>query len=103
MACDDFEDVYDDVTRRALDRWPRSHEPPSPVVATGLRAGLGAGALLTAAALGVPDVLEPKRHDPVIEEIDLDAYASNHEMRVTYFHVPGAPKASRAIVRPWLF
>ena len=100
---DDFEDVYDDVTRRALDRWPRAHEPPLPAVATGWRANVGAGALVTAVALGVHDVLEPTRRDPVIEEVDLDSFAFGDEVPVTYFHVPGAPKASRAIVRPWLF
>jgi len=100
---DEFDDVYDDGTRRVLDRWPREPEPMPPVVANGWRANLGATALLTAAALGVQDVLEPKRRDPVIEEVDLDTFALGDDMPVTYRHVPGLPKASRAIVRPWLF
>ena len=100
---DEFEDVYDDTTRRALDRWPRTSEPPHREVATGWRAGAGATAVMTAVALGVQDVLEPKRHDPIIEEIDLDSIALDDGRPVVYFHVPGAPRASRAIVRPWLF
>ena len=100
---DEFDDVYDDVTRRVLDRWPREPEPMPPVVANGWRANLGATALLTAAALGVQDVLEPKRRDPVIEEVDLDSFALGADMPVVYRHVPGAPRMSRAIVRPWLF
>ena len=100
---DDFDDVYDDVTRRALDRWPKSAERMPAVVANGWRAGVGATALLTAAALGVQDVLEPKRRTPVIEEVDLDSFALGDEVPVVYHHVPGLPKASRAIVRPWLF
>ena len=103
MAHDEFDDVYDDITRRALDRWPGTHEPPSPPVAKGWRAGVGATALLTAAALGVQDVLEPKRRTPVIEEVDLDAFALGDDVPVTYHHVPGLPKSSRAVVRPWLF
>ena len=99
---DEFDDVYDDGTRRALDRWPRTAEPPSPVVANGWRAGVGATALLTAAALGVQDVLEPKRRDPIIEEVDLDTFARRDDMPVVYHHVPGLPKASRATVRAWL-
>jgi hypothetical protein len=100
---DDLDDVYDDVTRAALDRWNR---PPNPVpaeVASGWRSGVAATALLTAAALDVRDALEPKRRTPIIEEVDLDALLREDDRPVVYHHVPGAPRASRAIVRPWLF
>ena len=100
---DEFEDVYDESTRRALDRWSVTTPSTGPEVAGGWRAGLGATALFTAAALGVQDVLEPKQRTPIIEEIDLDSFARGHDVPVTYFHVPGLPRASRAIVRPWLF
>ena len=100
---DEFEDVYDDATRRALDRWSTAARPCGPEVASGWRAGLGATAMLTAAALGVQDVLEPKQRTPIIEEIDLDSFALGDDVPVTYIHVPGLPRASRAIVRPWLF
>ena len=100
---DEFEDVYDDATRRALDRWPTTASRSGPEVAQGWRAGLGATALLTASALGVQEVLEPKQRTPIIEEIDLDSFALGDDVPVTYIHVPGLPRASRAIVRPWLF
>jgi hypothetical protein len=58
--------------------------------------------LLTAATLGVQDVLEPRRRTPVIEEVDLDAIVLGESAPVVYHHVPGLPKASRAVVRPWL-
>jgi hypothetical protein len=96
------DDVYDGDTWDVVDRW---HTPPRPwpaEVASGWRAGLGATALMTAVALGVQDVLEPKRDDPIIEEIDLNALWSGDELPVVYQHVPGHPKASQAIVRPWL-
>jgi hypothetical protein len=96
------DDLYDDSTWDAVDRW---HVPPRRLpaeVASGWRVGLGATALMTAVALGVQDVLEPKRHAPIIEEIDLGTLWSD-ELAVVYHHVPGAPTASRATVRPWLF
>jgi hypothetical protein len=99
---DDFDDVYDDVTRAALDRWLAPPKRVPAEVASGWRAGLGATALFTAAALGVQDVLEPRREDPVIEEVDLDALRTAGAIPVVYHHAPGRPKASRAIVRPWL-
>jgi len=81
------DDFYDDATWDAVDRWHAARRPVPAEVASGWRAGIGATALMTAVALGVQDVLDPKHNDPIIEEIDL---------------VPGAPRASRAIVRPWL-
>ncbi|MEY2431916.1 MAG: hypothetical protein QOC92_1641 [Acidimicrobiaceae bacterium] len=98
---DDLADLYDDVTCAVLDRQDTARTPASPEVASGWRAGVGATALLTAVALGVHDVLEPKRRAPVIEEIDLDTLGPSERAPVVYHHVPGVPKASRAIVRPW--
>jgi hypothetical protein len=96
------DDVYDDATWDVVDRWhvPRRRVPAE--VASGWRAGVGATALMTAVALGVQDVLEPKHHDPIVEEIDLDGLWPD-DVPVVYHHVPGLPSASRAIVRPWLF
>jgi hypothetical protein len=103
LVHDDLDELYDDVTCAVLDRWPASptNRVPAEVV-SGWRAGVGATALFTAAALGVRDALEPKRRVPVIEEIDLDTIAPSERAPVVYHHVPGWPKASRAIVRPWL-
>ena len=96
------DDVYDDATWEVVDRWhvPRRRVPAE--VASGWRAGLGATAFMTAVALGVQDALEPKHHDPIIEEIDLEAIRPGERAPVLYHHVPGYPRASRAIVRPWL-
>lgn len=98
---DGEDDVYDDGIWDAVDHWHQPRRRMPPVVATGWRASLSATALMTAVALGVQDVLEPKRDDPIIEEVDLDAWWP-HDLAVVYHHVPGVPKASRAIVRPWL-
>jgi hypothetical protein len=97
-----LDDLYDDVTWAVIDRWQTPRRSLPAEVASGWRAGLGATALFTAAALGVQDVLEPKRHDPLIEEVDLDTLEPSEHAPVVYRHVVGHPKMSRALVRPWL-
>ena len=99
---ENLDDLYDEVTCAVIDRWQMRRKPVPAEVASGWRAGLGATALFTAAALGVQDVLEPKHHDQVIEEIDLDSLGPSEHAPVVYHHALGYPKASRAIVRPWL-
>jgi hypothetical protein len=97
---DEFDDLYDEPTLGRLGRRERRSGPVE--VARGWRGGLGAGVIATTAMLGVRDVLEPERRDPIIEEVDLTRFV-DLDAPVIYHHVPGLPKASRAIVRPWLF
>lgn len=99
---DDFDELYDDATCAALDRSTGVRRAVPAEVASGWRAGLGATALMTALALGVQDVLEPKHRDPIIEEVDLDELWNRDDLPVVYHHVAGHPRASQAIVRPWL-
>ena len=99
----DVDGVYDDETWAIIQRWNAEREPFPPEVARGWRAGVTAGAVFAAAAFGVQETLEPKRETPVIEEIDLDASWRRDDLPVVYHHVAGAPRVSRAIVRPWLF
>lgn len=108
LTHDEFEDLYDYHTLAALGRPSASTRTTSSherAVTSGWRANAAAGAftIMTATALGVQDVLEPKRETPVIEEIDVSTLGPGEDMPVAYFHVPGLPKASRAVVRPWLF
>ena len=98
----DDHDLYDDETWSQILRWRAERRPMPADVERGWRATVGATALFTAAALGVRDALELERNTPVIEEIDLDALA-NPDAPVLYHHVPGRPRSSRAVVRPWLF
>jgi hypothetical protein len=97
---DDFDELYDEPTLGRLET--RGRRPVPPKVASGWRGGLGAGVIATTAMIGVRDVLEPERRDPIIEEVDLTRFV-DLDAPVVYHHVPGLPKASRAIVRPWLF
>lgn len=96
---DDFDDLYDDVTLGRLDRAERRSIAKD--VVRGWRGGLGAGVIATTAMIGVRDVVEPDLRDPIIEEVDLSRFVDDNAP-VTYHHVPGAPKASHAVVRPWL-
>jgi hypothetical protein len=100
-----FDEVYDDATVAAIDRWqPSPSEPPAPAVPSvrGWRRGVGASAFFLAAAVGMQEVLEPERRRPVIEELDLSA-AVDDGRPVIAFLVPGAPQLSHLLVRPWLF
>jgi hypothetical protein len=61
---------------------------------------VGGGALLTAVALGLQEVFDPPDDEPIVEEIPS---ADDEPLpAVTLLLVPGAPRLSRAIVRPWL-
>jgi hypothetical protein len=96
-------DFYDDETWALITRWHAERASVPAEVSHGWRASVGAAAIFSAAAFGVADVIEPKHRDPVFEEVDLDSLLRRDDMPVVYHHVPGAPRASRAVVRPWLF
>jgi hypothetical protein len=93
-----LESLYDDRTLELLDRGQRRR--PSPVPSR-WRQRTAAGAVVTALAIGVREVLEPERRDEIVEEIDTDGLL-DPTLPVRYIHVAGAPKASVAIARPWL-
>jgi hypothetical protein len=64
------------------------------------RLGVG-GAMMAGALMGVAEVFEPERArqhiiDYVPDQLDED------QQLVTYHHVPGSPRASRIVLRPWL-
>jgi hypothetical protein len=89
------DELYDELTLRRIDRATR---PPTRR-ATAPRRAIGGGALLTAVALGLQEALDP-RSKPVIEE--LRPSEDGALPAVTLLLVPGAPRQSRALVRPWL-
>lgn len=87
-----LEDLYDGATIEALDR--RRQSPR--------RAGRPAAVALTTALLtGTANALEDAPPEPEIAEVDLDRGDRRNEA-VTVVLVPGAPRLSLAIVRPWL-
>ncbi len=96
-AVDEVE--YDELTRRRIERAGRSVSRARPVARRTGRVA-GGGAMLTAVAFGLRDVLDPDASRPVIEEI---RPAEDGVLpAVVLLLVPGAPRLSRALVRPWL-
>jgi hypothetical protein len=59
-------------------------------------------AVLAASMLGVADVIEPDRARQHVIDFVPDKPDENTQP-VTFHHVPGDPRASRIVLRPWLF
>jgi hypothetical protein len=123
----ELEDLYDEMTLRRLGLWSEresvgadepvarvetdepveeawsssaSSPPQPPPARRGRHPGL-AGAMLAGAMIGLGDVLEPeKRKDAVIEPELLGEPAVDQP--VQFIMVPGLPRASVVILRPWL-
>jgi hypothetical protein len=94
----ELEELYDERTLAAVDRG--AGEPtPDPWRPAARRRGVGA--LLTGMALGLCEVLDAELPGDAVVELrpDVDDAA---ERWVAFVLVPGAPAASRLVVRPWL-
>lgn len=100
---DPLRSFYDERTLAALDRHDaeRQRVKQPERTATGFARGAGGAAFLAAAMVGVREVLEPERDEPIVEEIDVDPFGSDLAPVIVYF-VPNAPKATRVLCRPWL-
>ena len=96
-----MDDLYDDATVTALDRFGRRPRPVPAEVAHGWRRSVSGAAFLTAAMLGVRDVLEPDADEAIVEEIDLSGLLWR-DAPVLIDFVPDAPRLIRCRVRPWL-
>ena len=119
----DLEELYDEgviaridarpvagspFTPPALDE-PEERDEPDEVVAdepvappvTGLRRFGIVGAVAAGSFMGLAEVFEPERARQHIIEFVPDAPDESGQL-VTFHHVPGDPRASRIVVRPWL-
>jgi hypothetical protein len=94
----ELEELYDERTLAALHRG--AGEPAAEVRRPPARRG-GFGAMLTGMALGLREVLDPEPPGDAVVELRPDVDDAG-ERWVSYVHVPGAPTASRVVVRPWL-
>ncbi|MBA2495716.1 MAG: hypothetical protein H0V33_01220 [Acidimicrobiia bacterium] len=100
-AGDGLAAVYDEPTLRRLTRTERPARPVAvPPPGSARRRALGAGAFLTAAALGLVEVFDRRDDEPIVEEIDVSGHGDDDAVQLCL--VPGAPRLSRARVRPWL-
>jgi len=93
-----LEELYDPATLRVIDGWSR--EQPAVEPARPWRRAAVAGAITTALVTGVREALEDEEEDAVV---DIDRVRERSLLEpVTLYFVPGEPRASVAIVRPWL-
>jgi len=93
--------VYDEPTLRRLTRTERPAPfAAGPAFGPARRRALGAGAFLTAAALGLSEVFDRRDDEPIVEEVDVSGHGDDDAVQLCL--VPGAPRLSRARVRPWL-
>lgn len=91
--------AYDELTHRRIEGAGRRVSASRPVAGRGRRVA-GGGAMLTAVAFGLREALGPDESEPVIEEIR--PTENDVPPAVVLLLVPGAPRLSRALVRPWL-
>lgn len=113
---DTFATLYDDATIDAIEHHSgepdnvgarsqsgdqRSTEGASTRRTAG-SSNFAAVGMMTAGLLrGIDAALDPEDKEPIVDFFDEDQ--SGPQQPVTVFLVPGNPKASVAIVRPWLF
>jgi len=90
--------IYDAETIAALDRWePSAPEAPLPSRVVRWSRGSAMGAVLTGMALGLQEVLEPKRDEPIVIEVDADG--EPHDLPIRLLLDPDDPRGSLCIVR----
>ena len=95
----DLDRWYDDEVLAALNAWratPSGASPlPSRLVGWGRRSLMGA--VITGWALGIQEVLEPKREESIVIEVDADG--EPHDLPVRLFLDPDDPSGSLCVVR----
>ncbi len=91
-----FEDVYDEATLRRLGRGDLPEPLPRPQVGPVRRTAVGT--VVAASLLGLADVLEERRQDPVVEVVP--APDPEDEPRVALEFDPEDSRATVARVRP---
>jgi hypothetical protein len=100
----EFSELYDERTLAAIERGAPSPDlrvdSDSEPQAARRRLGL-AGSLLTGMALALQDVYDPAPDEDAEVEFRPESGDPGDDW-VTFVYVPGAPSASRLIVRPWL-
>lgn len=89
---------YDAEMLAALDAWePPQGAPPLPSRLVDWRRRSVLGAVMTGWALGIKEVLEPKRDEQIVIEVDADG--EPHDLPVRLLLDPDDPSGSLCIVR----
>lgn len=96
----DLEAMYDAETLAALDGWtPPEDAPASPLPSRVVRWSRGSamGAVLTGMALGLQEVLEPRKDEAIVVEVDADG--EPHDLPIRLLLDPDDPRGSLCFVR----
>jgi len=93
-----FDEIYDALTVHRIEQ--HVLEPAHPGAIARFRRGAAGAALTTALVTGVREAIEPEAEE-VLEEIDNGVFGGPSEF-VSLFYVPNDPRATLAVVRPWL-
>jgi hypothetical protein len=91
--------LYDEMTERRIDRPTASRR--SVRTAPRPRRALGAGAFITAVALGLQEVFDPRDEEEIVLEVDLSGEPDD-DRPVVLDYDPHSAARTRAHVRPWL-
>jgi hypothetical protein len=94
------EPLYDEATERRIDGAAARRRTVRTDAPRRARA-VGAGAFMTAIALGLQEVFDPKDPEEVVFELD-DPGEPDEDQPVTLDYDPHSAARSRAHVRPWL-
>lgn len=94
-----LEELYDDETVAALDGWrpPVGAPPELPSRVVRWSRSTVMGMVVTGFALGIQEVLEPKRDELIVVEVDADG--EPQDLPVRLFLAPDDPSGSLCIVR----
>ncbi|HEX2574788.1 MAG TPA: hypothetical protein VHK88_00475 [Aquihabitans sp.] len=95
-----LEGCYDAETLAALDGWgprPDAGDAPLPSKVVQWSRSSAMGAVLTGWALGLQEVLEPKRDSAIVIEVDADG--EPHDLPIRLLLDPDDPSGSLCIVR----
>jgi hypothetical protein len=95
----ELEELYDERTLAALER--AAGEPAAEPWRPDARRPRFAPAWLTGTALALQQVFDPTPDEEPVVELRPDV-VDRGDRWVTFVYVPGAPHASRLVIRPWL-
>ncbi len=99
QAGPELEDLYEPEVLAEIDDWsPRVRPaPPVPSRVVSWSRSSALGAMMTGLALGLQEVLEPKRDQAIVIEVDADG--EPHDLPIRLLLDPDDPAGSLCIVR----
>ena len=102
MAADDFELLYDDDERSAIEAWRAVRRPARPAGVAGWRHTSASGAMVAAVLLGIRDALEDRpRDEEVLLVVDDPGQPDDPDAPFDLAFDPDDPRATVVTFRAW--